>query len=155
MKDIVLFENSLQTEIPDDFEDMPLGLIRIMFPNEERPQIIMGSPDGNAYVTFSVLEKTLTEQQLFMAAHAARALLYKFYPSCDKQRVHIIQLEDNMCGWFSFPARDMQNIMFIIAINNKMILGTCGCAEEDFGRLEDVKKSFLSIKVLPGKEVTR
>ena len=148
MKEIILFDDALQTVVPDDFEDMSLEAIGVMFPHEQRPQIIKGSPDGSTYVTFSLVERTLSRQQLFVASHSSLDFLKKFYPSCHNQRVHVIPLEDSMCGWFSFTAREMINILFIISIENKMILGTCGCSEDDTKRLEDVKMAFLSVKTM-------
>jgi len=112
----------------------------------------MGSPDGEAYLTFSLLDKTLSRQQLFVASHETLALLRKFYPSCNNQIVHVIPLEDSMCGWFSFTRHEKRNILFIIAIDGKMLLGTCGCREGDDERFHELKMAFLSVRTYTGKE---
>jgi putative lipoic acid-binding regulatory protein len=150
LKSIALFDNSLLTMLPDEFEDMPPGMIQAMFPNEKRPQVIKGSADGS-YATFTLLKKSLSRQQLFTASHNALLLLQKFFPSCCNQKVHLIQLEDSMCGWFSFLGHGKKNIMFIIAIDGKMLLGSCGCREDDHKRMDELKMAFLSMKT--AKEV--
>lgn len=122
-----------------------IDLIRIMFPNEMHPQVIKGSPDGS-YATFSLLEKSLSRQQLFSATYSALSLLQRFYPSCDNQIVHVIQLEEGDCGWFSYLHMDMKNILFIAAITNKMVLGSCGCAMNDQRRFEELKIAISSLK---------
>jgi len=153
MKSIALFDNRLQTVVPDDFIDMPIETLQVMFPNEKRPQVIKGSPDGS-YATFSLLERELSRQQLFTASHGALSLLEKFYPSCYNQRVHIIPLEEGTCGWFSFLVQGKKNILFIIAIDGKMLIGSCGGSENDYKRMDELKMLFLSVKTTPKCEET-
>ena len=148
MQNIALFDNSIETVLPDDFTDMPLDLLQIMFPNEMRPQVIKGAADGS-YATFSLLDMSLSGQQLFSAIYGARDLLQRFHPDCSNQKVYVIPLEDSMCGWFSFSAHDKKNFMFIIAIEDMMILGTCGCPEDDEQRVYEMKMIFESIKTIP------
>ena len=152
MQCVALFDSILQTELPDDFTDMPPEDLQIMFPHEKRPQVIKGAPDGS-YATFSLLEKTLSKQQLFVATYSVLSLLHKFYPSCDRHNVHIIPLEDNSnCGWFPFFHQGKKNILFIVAIAGKMVLGSCGCTEDDDLRFDEIKTAFLSLKAAPANE---
>ena len=153
MQSVTLFDDGFETMLPDDFSDLPPELAQRIFPSEKRPQVIKGTPDGSLFATFSLLEKSLTREQLIRASHGARSLLQKFYPSCYKREISIIPLENSLCTYFSFPARGNLNILFIIAIDGKMILGSCGCPEDDLERLDEVKEAFLSFKSLPrGKE---
>ena len=154
MKNVNLFEDSLQTMLPDDYGEMPPEAVQMMFPSERRPQVIKGSSDGS-FVTFSLIEKTLSRQQLFVASRGALSLLLKFYPSCHNQRIHIIPLGNNLCAWFSFLAQGNNNILFIISINGKMLLGSCGCLEGDQKRLDELKMAFLSVKELPAGRAYR
>ena len=148
MKSITLFNGWIQTMIPDDFSDMPDDARVSMFPNEKRPQVIMGSSESldGAYATFSLLDKSLSRQQLFVASHKTLSLLQRFYPACHNQRVYIIPLEDSLCGWFSYILQGKTNTQFIVAIGGKMLLGATGCAEEDLNRIDELEMVFLSIK---------
>jgi len=153
LQSVAIFDDGFETMLPDDFADMPPELAQRIFPSEKRPQVIKGTPDGSLFATFSLVERSLSREQLFAASYNSLALLQKFYPSCFNQRVNIIPLENSLCAWFSFPARGNMNILFIIAIDGKMVLGSCGCPEDDLERMDEVKMAFLSFKTaLKGKE---
>ena len=154
MASIAMFDNTIVTELPDDFSDLPSALLLTMFPNEMRPQVIKGSSDGS-FVTFSLIQKSLSGQQLFVVSRNAQSLLQKLHPDCYNQRIHIIPLEDSSCAWFSFMAQGKKNILFIISIEDRMLLGSCCCAEDDHMRYNEIKMAFLSVKATRRQEGKR
>ncbi len=147
-----LFDGQLLAEIPDSFREMDGDRMAMMYPYEEKPQVILEDVKKARTCTFSLLkEQKLESPQAECAASAIRKVVAGLYPACRPGKLQIIEGRNGKCGWFSFHTADGEGyqVMYVFPVNGAMMLGTMGCAAEDVhGKIQmhGIMKSLEAVR---------
>jgi hypothetical protein len=142
----LLFDGRLALGIPNSFQAMEIGRAELMYPYEDRPQIILEDTDTRRFCTFSLLkEQKLAGIQVEYVIRSITEAIVSLYPSSLLSEPQLAVREEGTCGWFSFRTSggegNLQNFMYVFPVDGCMMLGTMGCFIED----EEGKRQLLQI----------
>ena len=142
----LLFDGRLAVGIPNFFRMMDSGRAELMYPYEDRPQIILEDTDTCRFCTFSLLkEQKLAGIQVEYVIRSITEAIVSLYPSCLLSEPQLAVREEGACGWFSFQTSggegQLQNFLYVFPVDGFMMLGTMGCFVED----EEGKRQLLQI----------
>ena len=147
----LMFEEQLLANIPDSFQDMEPDKIGLMYPYEERPQIILEDKETDRVCTFSLLERQeLPEGQIECAVYEMMEVVRSLYPSSILEKPQFT--ESRCCGWFSYKMANVEGElyqrMYILRVSGCMMLGTMGCRVDDEAGKEQMTEILMSLKDL-------
>lgn len=142
---MLMFEEQFLVDIPDSFQEMEKVKIDMMYPYDEKPQIILEDKE-HRFCTFSLLEnQILTDSQVESAIQTILKVVISLYPSSLLEEPQLMNGKGGTCGWFSFRTATTEgeifNVMYIFPVNGCMMLGTIGCLDKD----ESGKKQMFEI----------
>jgi hypothetical protein len=148
----LLFECQLAVGLPDSFQVMDSGRAKLMYPYENRPQIILEDAATRRFCTFSLLkEQKLAGIQVEYVIQSITKAIVSLYPSCLLSESQLVKREEGTCGWFSFRTAgregDLQNFMYIFPVDDCMMLGTMGCFMEDEAGKEQLIQIMESLEI--------
>jgi len=143
---ILFFDGRLTVQLPDTFQAMETNKAELMYPYEQRPQIILEDGETHRFCTFSLLkEQKLAAIQVEYVIQNITAAIVGLYPSCLLTDPRLAWRKEGTYGWFSFRSiieeRTIRNFMFVFSVDECMMLGTMGCFIDD----EEGKKQLLQI----------
>lgn len=158
-KTTLLFDGKLIAGIPDSFQPMEEEKAAMMFPCEERPQLIFENSGASRFCTFSLLKRqSLTGTQVKRAVHSIADAVTSLSPTCLLKEPELVRQEGGTWGWFSFRTvtreGDVYNVMYVRPVGGEMMLGTLGCPmDDDEGRKElmGIPESLKSPEEHPAK----
>lgn len=147
-----LFDGRLTVLLPDSFRTMEGGREQLMYPYEDRPQIILEDADTCRFCTFSLLkEQKLAGIQVKNVIQSITKAVVSLYPSCLLSKPRLVKRGEETCGWFSFRTSakegELRNFMYVFPVDNCMMLGTMGCFMEDRAGKEQLMKIMESLEI--------
>lgn len=150
--DLLLFDERLVVMLPESYQKMQKERIALMYPYEDRPQIILEDKKTARFCTFSLLkEQRLAGSQVEFVIHSVMKIVVSLYPSCLLSETDLLKREKGNCGWFSFSTSGtvgmIHNVMYIFSVDGYMMLGTMGCPIEDELGKEELIKIMKLLKV--------
>lgn len=142
----LFFDGRLAVQLPVSFQAMETNRAGLMYPYEQRPQIILEDGEAHRFCTFSLLkEQKLAAIQVEYVIQSITAAIVGLYPSCLLTDPQLVRRKEGACGWFSFRSiikeGTLQNFMYVFSVDECMLLGTMGCFIED----EAGKKQLLHV----------
>lgn len=142
----IFFENKMAILLPNILEDMPKSMIDIQYPYSTKPEIIKTNIDLQITFTFSLYEKNIRNEEVLKATEGIMRIISNVYPSSLMSGIHTYIVNRNRLGWFDFEIGGMNgkiyNIMYIIPINNKLMLGTMNCPIEEFKKWKEIFRNI-------------
>lgn len=149
---MLLFEEQLNVDISDSFQEMEKDKADWMYPYDKKPQVILEDGSTHRFCTFSLLEaQSLTDDQVEDAVWIISKIVTSLYPSCLLDKPQLIECQNRASGWFSFRSigteGELFNVMYIFPVNGCMMLGTIGCMAEDETGKEWMMELMASLKV--------
>lgn len=150
---MLIFEEQLFVEIPDTFKEMEECKVSIMYPYEEKPQIMLEDEQMHRFCTFSLLVfQGLAEAQVESAIHSVCNTVRSLHPSCLLETPQLMKCSEGTCGWFSFRTEGTEgrlyNVMYVFPVNGNMMLGSMGCPMEDEPGKQLLMQAMESLKSL-------
>ena len=148
---MMLFEEQLHVELPDSFQEMKEDRIHMMYPYENKPQIIFEDKEKHRFSTFSLLkEQELADNQVEYAVKMILKVVTSLYPDCLLDEARLTECVEGRCGWFSFKCAgadgELFHIMYIYPVNGSMMLGTLGCNTMDETGKQQLMEIMKSLK---------
>lgn len=132
---VVLFEGKMDIMLPDKFEDMPLRLAKSKYPMEQRPQIIKTNEDTKINFTFSLIEQSLTNEQVNQMIKLFKQVLRNAKPDIKFIEEKTEKVDTLTVGWFDFVSngydQKIYNFMYFVPIAGKMMHGIFNCPVQD------------------------
>lgn len=152
----LLFDRRLLVELPDSFQSMDKDKIELMYPYDDKPQIILEDKDTSEFCTFSLLkEQKLAGTQVMYAIRSILNVVASLYPSSILKESALVEREKGVCGWFAFRTNgekgELYNYMYLFPVDGSMMLGTMGCLMEDEAGKNRLLKIMESLAI-PEKE---
>ncbi|SNS15304.1 hypothetical protein SAMN05446037_100514 [Anaerovirgula multivorans] len=156
-EDVEFFDGKMTMRIPEVFTDMPLEMAKMKYPSEQRPQSIKTNEDGSVNITLSLFDEAIEKDQIKECRNGFRSIIKRMNPSTLFFDNEIMDMEDTKIGYFDYrsPALDdnLYNIMFVRAIDSKLLMGTFNCIFKDMEEWKPVAlQMILSIKDLTQKK---
>ncbi len=151
-----IFHNKMSIMLPTSFITLPSNLAKIKYMSEQRPQVIKTSLDTTVNFGFSMLDVTITFENIAELQKNAREVLKRLNPSLVFYESGI---ENNgiSLGWFEFKSYGLDgnvyNLMFITIVDGKMVHGVFNCIYNDAVEWRDAARQMMySVKDI-SKEV--
>lgn len=137
-------------KLPEDWKRPVEKVIAKKFPYNSKPQEIFADLDGRKMITFNLLEKQLREAQVYPAIREMQRLFNHIYPESIRKTARQFKVNAGVSGWFLFTTGGMKydtaHCMFILPVNEKMMLGSYHFPveniKEDEGVLLEILKSI-------------
>lgn len=151
--EMLIFEERLLVDIPDSFQEMEKNRASMMYPYDQKPQVILEDGLMHRFCTFSLLESQgLKDTQAEYAIQTICKVVTSLYPSCLLEAPQLMKCRGGTCGWFAFITSgtegELYNVMYIFPVNGCMMLGTMGCIPEDESGKEQMMKIMESLEGL-------
>lgn len=135
-EDSTLFNNKMKMRLPKDFVDMPEGMAKLKYPSENRPQLIKSNADGSVNITLSLLEQSVTPEQVGLCLEQLKGVIKKVNPANIFYQEDNKILETTTIGYFDFKSyaidAPLYNLVFIAAIENKLMMGIFNAPFDDY-----------------------
>lgn len=145
------FEHKVSVQIPDCYQEMEAETVEVMFPYEDRPQIILSDPSGTRFCTFSYLkDQKMTQAQTAYAIREIVQIVTSLYPSSLIQEPKVMTLPDGKLEWFEYKTMKsnggIHNFIYVFSEEGSMLLGTMGCDMEDMDGIAELKNIMGSME---------
>ena len=148
MERIPLADAMLSAEIPAELKQMPESMKDMLYPYEDRPEMIYSDADGKNQMTFQLIHKNLGQEETSKAAESVREYISSRYPRSELSPVHF-----HACGLY--PARCFtmeleeaggmqQHVKAVLSVQNEMFLATATYPEQDRMKWEVLLKHFFN-----------
>lgn len=133
-KEILCLDEQIYMKLPEDW-DRPSGeTIATKFPYGKKPQEIFANPDTYHIITLNILEKSLQENQIYLAILEIQRLISHMYPESIRESAKLYSTESGIAGYFSFITGGLEcdscHYMFVLPIKGKMMLGSSHFPEQ-------------------------
>ena len=151
-QEIHCLEEQVLLKLPKDWKKPEKEVIAKKFPYNSKPQEIYMDLDGRKMITFNLLEKQLRETQVYPAIREMERLINHLYPESIRKTARLFKVNAGVSGRFLFITGGMEydtaHCMFILPVNEKMMLGSYHFPEENIKEDEGVLLEILkSIRV--------
>lgn len=129
LKEADFLEGRIKMLIPDIFAIMDEDLIRLKYPDPDRPQCIYGDNEGLMSFTMSLEEGEVEDGDIEQITNTLSRQMSRLYPSSKIEDKEMIT-EDK--SWFSLdiPLIDDNccHVMFFCRVSEGLIMGTFDCS---------------------------
>jgi len=146
--EVNLFNNQAAIMLPDSFVDMPLNMAKIKYPSEQRPQIIKTNLDTTVNFCFNLFNMTISDDQIAEAAKQFKDVIQRVNPAYVFYHFELIKRETSPIGWFDFKSycidANVYNVVFVTAVNRKLLHGMFGCLYKDAVEWQDVLQQIMA-----------
>ncbi|MDE6887897.1 MAG: hypothetical protein K2P45_04530 [Eubacterium sp.] len=134
--------------MPKEFAPLGKELIKIKYPNENRPDIIYSNQETTVNVSFSHKQEKLEAGQEEELRDYMAVVIQNLYPTCSILHKESVTLGENLVAWMDFvtPAIDMQiyNVMFFTPLKGRLLMGSCNCLAQDKEDWQDLFVQMLA-----------
>lgn len=148
MERITLADAMLSAEIPAELKQMTESLKDMLYPYEERPEMIFSDAAGKNQMTFQLIHKNLGQEETRKAAEAVREYISGRYPRSELSPVHFHASGQYPASWFTMELEDagemQQHVKAVLSVQNEMFLATATYPEEDRMKWEVLLKHFFN-----------
>lgn len=147
-KEREILKSKLWIWLPDTFALLGKELLRIKYPNENRPDIVYTNPETTVNVSFSHKWEKLDAGQEGEVRDVIGQVIGKLYPTCSILSRESVQAGEHEAAWMDFvtPAMDTQiyNLMFFMQLKGRLLMGSCNCLAQDQEEWKDLFVQMLA-----------
>lgn len=147
-KEREVLKSKLWIWLPDTFALLGKDLLRIKYPNENRPDIVYTNPETTVNVSFSHKREKLDAGQEGEVRDVIGQVIGKMYPTCSILSRESVQAGEHEAAWMDFvtPAMDTQiyNLMFFMQLKGRLLIGSCNCLAQDQEEWKDLFVQMLA-----------
>ena len=144
--EVKLFNNQFAIMLPDFLVDMPLGIAKIKYPSEQRPQIIKTSMDTTVNFAFNLFNMAIEDTQITDATKQFKNVIARVNPAYIFYHF-IIEEEPKKIGWFDFKSycvdENVYNLVYLTVIRNTLLHGMFSCLYKDALEWQDVLPQII------------
>lgn len=146
-QEISLWDDVFQTELPTGFEIAAEELIKQKFPYISKSEFVFSNEQNRQIVTFSLLHKELRSEQIESAIREIQRMVAHRYPGNIRDYACCLDRIGVNTGYFSFVTGGIPNgeyhIIFVMAVQDRMMLGTYHCNADYEKQAKDVVLKIL------------
>ena len=148
MERITLADAMLSVEIPAELKQMSESMKDMLYPYEDRPEMIFSDADGKNQMTFELIHKNLGQEETRKAAEAVREYISSRYPRSELSPVHLHAAGQYPASWFTMELEDaggmQQHVKAVLSVRSQMFLATATYPEQDRMKWEVLLKHFFN-----------
>ncbi len=148
-QEIHCLEEQVLLKLPKDWKKPEKEVIAKKFPYNSKPQEIYMDLDGRKMITFNLLENQLRETQVYPAIREMERLINHLYPESIRKTARLFKVNAGVSGRFLFITGGMEydtaHCMFILPVNEKMMLGSYHFPLENREEEEGVLSEILEL----------
>jgi hypothetical protein len=129
-----LLGGRLSILVPNSFTQMSEEMLRVKYPSERRPTIVLTNPEGSVNVAVNHTSNALPPSQLRQAHTAMETTFRNLYPSAEWNRSEIVTLKGR--SYFVLDLRtpaidtEVRNIMAGTSLDDRFLIITFNCTHE-------------------------
>ncbi len=140
--------------LPKQFKPMPDQMIAVKYPDPDRPEWILGDPEGRVAVTFHLEEGEMEEGDLEQITFLLKSEMERLHPASKAEDGETIGEGSSRIYWFSqdIPLIDDNccHVMFFRRVREGMVMGTFDCPQDEKKQWMPILGEFLkTMKELP------
>ncbi len=140
------FDDSLKIYVPKYYEEMDKKLVKIKYPNEGRPQIILTDRSGTVNIGINKIEQDLEAEDLLDFRDLMKNSFRQVYPSAKMVDVGDTVSADNKIAYYSFINSAIGGkLYYVIAtfiVDGLVMVVSMSCLKKD---MEDWSLLFYGI----------
>lgn len=147
-----ILEGRVRMLMPRSFEPMSEERMKVKYPNENRPAVVLTNETGTVNIAFSHTGAPMKPKELDEARKAMDKAFHRMYPSAKWFRSEIADINER--AWFVLELRtpaldsEIRNIMLGSSLDDRMFLISINMTEElEEEWLPDARRMMESIKI--------
>lgn len=143
-----IWKEQLWMWMPDTFAPLGRELMRIKYPNENRPDDIYSNSQATVNISLSHKQEKMEPGETREVRDYMGQIIENLYPSSSISDQNVVKAaeHEHEIAWMDFvtPAMDMQvyNLMFFTPLRGRLLMGSCNCPAQE---QEDWKGLFLQM----------
>lgn len=143
-----ILKGQLWMWMPDAFAPLSKELVRIKYPNENRPDHIWSNPQTTVNVSFSHRQEKMEPGETGEVRDYMGQVMEHLYPSSNILDKDIVKSDthEHEIAWLDLvtPAMDtpIYNLMFFTPLGGRLLMGSCNCLAHE---QEDWKGLFIQM----------
>lgn len=134
LKERILLAGRLSVLVPESFFQMSDEMLRLKYPSERRPAIVLTNPEGSVNVAVNHTDNALQPAQLPEAHVAMEQMFRNLHPSAAWNRSEIVSIKGRRFFVLDLvtPAIDtkVRNIMAGTSLEGRFLIVTFNCTRE-------------------------
>ncbi|VBB06154.1 Hypothetical protein LUCI_1369 [Lucifera butyrica] len=143
-----LLAGTIRMVLPEEWQDMPMELVKTKYPYESRPQVILTDYTTTVNLTIKPLAQRLRNEQVADFAAALKLLTGKSMKASFLEEGFIENRENRLpVAWYDFilPAADEEiyNLMGCIVLDGQAVLITFNCLAKEQARWKPVALEMM------------
>lgn len=152
-----LFDDQMEIILPESFGIMPDSYLKIKYPSQFRPQIILTKADLSVNLGFTLFSQGVSEEELESLAVQMKNIIKRANPMAQFYSQEIVDTTNCTKVWFDFRTQALDeaiyNIQFLTIINSCIMQGVFNCLYRNVDEwYEMIKQIIESITNRGGKE---
>lgn len=142
-----LFDGQMEIMLPESFGIMPDLYLKIKYPSQFRPQIILTKADLSVNLGFTLFSQKISEEELEGVAVQIKNTIKRANPTAQFYSQEIFDTTNCKKVWFDFRTQALDesiyNIQFLAIINSYVMLGTFNCMYRDVDEWYETAKQIV------------
>lgn len=149
-----LFDDQVEIMLPESFGIMPDSYIKIKYPSQFRPHIILTKADLSVNLGFTLFSQRASEEELEGIAVQMKNIIKRANPTTQFYSQEIADTTNCKKVWFDFRTQALDeaiyNIQFLTIINCYIMQGIFNClyrnVDEWYEMIKQIIESITNLK---------
>lgn len=142
-----VMDGKISFRMPKLFSIMPAELASLKYPSERRPNIIYTDESSTINLAFNKTSHSLPDEGVAEFQGNMIDVLEQAQPAAQWFDTDVIKIDDKTVGFIEVmtPAIDGEifNLMFFVSIDEKALIGTFNCTEEDTETWRPIARAMM------------
>jgi hypothetical protein len=144
----LLLNDRIELKIPKDFTVMSDEMLKIKYPNENRPKLVYTNETGGINVALSLTANPASQKTLPDLVEQFEKVFKNVYPSADWKGTGVDMVNEQKVGYIELvtPAMDTEiyNLIFFTDLDGKLVMFTFNCTKKDMSKWESTAKEIMN-----------
>ena len=149
-----LFDDQMEITLPESFGLMPDSYVKIKYPSQFRPQIILTKADLSVNLGFTLFSQKTSEEELEGLAVQTKNTIKRANPTVQFYSQEIVDTTNCKKVWFDFRTQALDeaiyNIHILTIINSCIMQGAFNClyrnVDEWYETIKQIIESITNVK---------
>lgn len=142
-----LFDDKVEIMLPESFGVIPDSYMKIKYPSQFRPQIILTKADLSVNLGFTLFSKGIPEEELEGLAVQMKNIIKRANPVSQFYSQEIADTTNCRKVWFDFRTQALDeaiyNIQFLTLIDSYILQGVFNCLYRDVDEWYEIIKQII------------
>lgn len=143
-----LFSNKVELLLPKSFGIMPEEMLKLKYPNSNRPTLVYSDEDGTVNIAFNHTTSKAAQAQIETYKNVFISTFKTSYPTAEWEATGVKEINGRKVGFLEVttPAVDTKvyNYLFFTDLDGRLLICTFNCTVEKKAEWAEVAKKIVN-----------